>query len=43
VQHGDDETRILICELLEEDYKHLDRLERNLNEAWNTGDGAYRP
>lgn len=43
VVRGDDEFRILIEELLEEDYKALDRYERDLNEAWNTGDGAYRP
>jgi len=43
VRHGDDETRVLLCELLEEDYKASDRYERDLNEAWNTGDGAYRP
>ena len=43
VRHGDDETRVLVCELLEEDYKANDRYERDLNEAWNTGDGSYRP
>lgn len=25
VRHGDDETRVLLCELLEEDYKSQDR------------------
>jgi len=43
VRHGYDETRVLLCELLEEDYKAQDRFDRDLNEAWNTGDGAYRP
>jgi len=43
VRHGDDETRVLLCELLEEDYKASDRYERYLNEVLNTGDGAYRP
>ena len=43
VRHGDDETRVLLCELLEEDYKAQDRYEKDLNEAWNTGDGSYRP
>lgn len=38
VLHGDDETRILISELLEEDYKAHDRVDAALNEAWNTGD-----
>jgi hypothetical protein len=42
VQHGDDEFRILLSELLEEDYKDRDRFARDLNEAWNTGDGACR-
>lgn len=27
IRHGDDETRILVCELLEEDYKARDRYE----------------
>jgi hypothetical protein len=43
VRHGDDETRVLLCELLEEDYKAQDRYEASMCEAWNTGDGAYRP
>lgn len=43
VRHGDDETRVLLCELLEEDYNAQDRYEKDLNEAWNTGDGSYRP
>lgn len=43
VRHGDDETRVLLCELLEEDYKSQDRYAEDLNEAWNSGDGAYRP
>lgn len=43
VRRGNDEARVLLCELLEEDYKANDRYERALNEAWNTGDGAYRP
>ena len=33
VRHGDDETRVLVCELLEEDYKAHDRYERDLNET----------
>ena len=43
VRHGDDETRVLLCELLEEDYKAHDRVDRDLNEAMNSGDGSYRP
>ena len=42
VRHGDDETRVLLCELLEEDYKAQDCANRALNEAWwDGGDGAY--
>lgn len=30
VRHGDDETRVLLCELLHEDYKAQDRAARRL-------------
>jgi len=43
VRHGDGETLVLLCELLEEDYKAQDRVNRDLNDALNNGDGAYRP
>jgi hypothetical protein len=43
VHHGEDVTCILLCELLEDDYKEHDRIDRELNEAWNTGEGVYRP
>jgi hypothetical protein len=43
VAHGDGQVRVLICELLEEDYKARDRYEGYLSEVWNTGDGVYRP
>lgn len=43
VRHGDDETRVLLCKLLEEDYKARDRYDSALNEAWNAIDRAYRP
>ena len=43
IRHGDDEVRVLLCELLEDDYIEHDRFDRELNEAWNTGDGTYRP
>ena len=33
VRHGDDETRVLLCELLEEDYKEQDRFDHDLKEA----------
>jgi hypothetical protein len=33
VRHGDDEFRVLLSELLEEDYKCQDRFARDLNEA----------
>ena len=41
VRHGDDETRVLLCELLGEDYKAQDRANRVLNEAW--WDGGDNP
>ncbi len=37
VRHGDDETRVSMSELLEEDCKTRDRDEKDLNEAWDTG------
>jgi hypothetical protein len=43
VQRGDDEIHILLCDLLKDDYEEHDRFDRDLNEAWNTGDGIYRP
>lgn len=43
VRHGDDQTRVLLCELLHEDYKAQDRAAASMCEAMNTGDGAYRP
>lgn len=43
VRLGDDNTRILVCELLNEDYKALDRYEAMMNEVMNIGDGIYRP
>lgn len=43
VRHGDDETRVLLCELLHEDYKALDRAEASMCEALLIGNGVYRP
>lgn len=43
VRHGDDDRWINVCDLLEEDYKSQDRADRDLSEALNTSDGAYRP
>jgi len=43
VRHGDDETRVMVSELLEQDYKSQDRYEAGICEALNTGDGVYRP
>jgi hypothetical protein len=42
VRRGDDEIRILLCELLEDDYKEHDRIDRGLNDALDTGEGIYR-
>lgn len=43
VCHGDEETRILIGELLREDYKARKRADQQFNQALNEGDGIYRP
>jgi hypothetical protein len=43
VRHGKEETRMLLSELLEEDYKSQDRYMASLWEALNSGDGEYRP
>lgn len=43
VRRGDDEARILICELLHEDYKAQDRYAASVCETMNRGDGSYRP
>lgn len=43
VRHGDDDSRVLICELLHEDYKAQDRYVARMCEALNSGDGTYRP
>lgn len=43
VIQGDDKARVLLCELLEEEYKAQDRFDRELNEALDSGDGSYRP
>jgi hypothetical protein len=43
VRHGREETRMLLSELLEEDYKSQDRYMASMSEALNTGDGVYRP
>lgn len=43
VRRGDDEVRVLVCELLHEDYQAQDRHAATLCEAFNTGAGAYRP
>ena len=42
VRRGDDEMRVLLCELLHEDYKSQDRAAASMCEAMNTGDGTYR-
>jgi hypothetical protein len=34
VIHGDNEFRILISELIEEDFKEQDRMFKEINEAW---------
>ena len=43
VRHGDDETRVLLCELFEQDYAAQDRYTASMSEAMNEGDGVYRP
>lgn len=43
VRHGDDDVRVLLSELLEDDYNARDRYEASMSEAMNTGDGTYRP
>lgn len=43
VRRGDDEFRILVSELLCEDYRSQDRAASSVSEAMNSGDGAYRP
>ena len=43
VRHGDDDTRILICELLHEDYKAQVRDEAGMCDVMNASDGSYRP
>jgi hypothetical protein len=37
VQHGEDETCILLSDLLKDDYEEHDRIDRGLNEALDTG------
>jgi hypothetical protein len=43
VQHGEDVTRILLCDLLKDDYEEHDRFDRELNDALDTGEGICRP
>lgn len=43
VVRGDDAFRISVDELLEADYRSQDKVQAELSEALNRGDGAYQP
>lgn len=43
VVRGDDTFRISVDELLEADYRTQDRVEADLSEALNYGNGIYQP
>jgi hypothetical protein len=43
VRRGDNEFRISLAELFEEDYKSRDRADADLCWALNSGDGSYKP